>query len=332
MRTKTLLFSSVAIIFLSACGSRQYYTPKQTQSLSPKSGLEVVSLSRDAAMLEDGTVLSRDGVINLKLGKGYTLIHRGDQALLIADKRGNIKVIDRAKKSIDIHLPQALVAGTVIGERLIYLLQDNSFGVYDLNLKKVLYNNKAQKALSIDTRIANPYQIDNLVVIPTLNGKLNILDLTSLKVVKELYVSTENTLNNVIFLGRLDNTLIAATPYRVISVSSQGQRSFEKAISEVVIDNQSLFVFAKDGIISELDASMKVLNEKKFKFAHFSIATIKHGKIYAMDKQGYLIVSNRALSKYRVYELPEIDGYAFVAGEKLYYDGNVVDLSSLSYK
>jgi hypothetical protein len=38
------------------------------------------------------------------------------------------------------------------------------------------------------------------------------------------------------------------------------------------------------------------------------------------------------LTKQKVYELPEIDGYSFVAGDKLYYDGNIVDLASLSYE
>jgi len=332
MRIKTLLLSAVAMMLMSACGSKQYYSPKQTYQVSPKSGVELVSLSRDAALLADGTVLSKQGILKLKLDKGYALINREPESLLVADKEGNAKIINKAGTTVDIHLPQALVAGTVIGKKLVYILQDNSFGVYDLSSQKIVYNNNAQKALSIDTRIANPYQIDNLVVIPTLNGKLVILDLGSLKVVKEIYVSTESILNNVIFLGRLGNTLIAATPYRVISVSSQGQRSFDKSLSEVVLDDKSVFVFAKDGMISQLDDSLNVLNEKKFKFAHFSVATIQNGKIYAMDKQGYLIVSNKELTKQKVYELPEIDGYSFVAGDKLYYDGNIVDLASLSYE
>ncbi len=331
MRIKTLLLSGVALMFMSACGSKQYYTPKQAIDLSTASAAEVISISRDAAMLSDGTLLSKDGLINRKLDKGYILVNKMGSTLLVADKRGHTKVIS-GEKSVDVELPQSLIAGTLIGDRLVYLLQDNSFGVYDLKSKKIVYNNKSEKALSIDTRIANPYQIDNLVVIPTLNGKLTILELSSLKVVKEIYVSTESTLNNIIFLGRLENTLIAATPHRLISVNAQGQRSFEKAIADVALSDKTVFVFAKDGMISQLDASMKVLNEKKFKFAHFSVSTIIDNKIYTMDKQGYLIVSNLDLTKEKVYKLPEIDGYSFVSGGKLYYDGNIVDLTKLNYE
>jgi len=331
MRIQTLLFSGVALFWMSACGSKQYYSPKQSVSLSPMSGAEVVSISREAAMLSDGTPLSKEGQLQQKLNQGYALINRTGSNMLLADKEGNVKVITPTK-NLDLTLPRALIGGRVIGNKLVYLLQDNSFGVYDLEAKKIVYNNKSEKALSIDTRVANPYQVDNLVVIPTLNGKLTVLELSSLKVVKEIYVSTESILNNIIFLGRLGDTLIAATPYRVISVSAQGQRSFDKEISEVTVDQNRLFVFAKDGMISELDPSMRVLNEKKFKFAHFSSATMKNGKIYALDKQGYLIVLNPELTQEKVYKLPEIEGYSFISGDKLYYDGNVINLAKLSYR
>jgi len=331
MRIQTLLFGGVALLLMGGCGSKQYYTPEQTISFSPASGAEVIAFSRDAAMLSDGTPLSKEGKLDRKLENGYALIHRQGNTVIFADKEGRVKVIT-PHKNIDIKLPQALIGGTVVKDKLIYLLKDNSFGVYDLNTKKIVYNNKSEKALSIDTRVANPYQIDNLVVIPTLNGKLTILELSSLKVVKEIYVSTESILNNIIFLGRLGDSLIAATPYRVISVSANGQRSFDRGISEVVLDNNRLFVFAKDGMISELDPSMKVLNEKKFKFAHFATAGALNNRLYAMDKQGYLIVINPELTENRVYALPEIEGYSFISGGKLYYDGNVVDLSKLSYR
>ena len=225
-----------------------------------------------------------------------------------------------------------MVAGTIIKNRLVYLLQDNSFGVYDISMAKIVYNNKAEKVFSIDTRIANPYQIDNLVVVPTLSGKLSILDLSTLKLSKEIYVSTQSTLNNIIFLNRMGNTLIAATPHRVISYSNKGKREFDKAISEVIISGNSLFVFAKDGQVSQLDESMKVLNEKKFRFAHFSIASIVNDKIYAMDKQGLLVVSNKELTKDKVYDLPEVEGYSFVSGGKLYYDGKAIELTTLGYE
>ncbi len=332
MRNKILLLSSVALLLLSGCGSKQYYTPTSTQSTSTASSAEVTNFSRDAATLNDGRVLSQAGELKLKLEKGYSLINHVSNIAITANKKGACRLIAPNGNTKDIQLPQALVAGTMIKGQLIYLLQNNTYGIYDLAKKSIVYSGKAQKALSIDIRVANPLQVDNLVVIPTLSGKLIVLDLTTHKIAKEIYVSTETTLNNIIFLGRLNNTLVAATPHAVISVSTKGKREYKRAISEVVIDNNELFVFSKDGQVAQLDESLTVLSEKKFKFAHFSVAGSTQDKLFALDKQGYLIVSNKNFTKHKVYQIDEVEGYGFVSAGKIYYDGNVVDINSLSYE
>ena len=147
-----------------------------------------------------------------------------------------------------------------------------------------------------------------------------------------MYVSTESTFNNIIFLGQINNTLIAATPNKVLSISEQGKRDLDTAISEVIISKDSVFVFATDGRILKLDASLSILLEKKFKFAHFSVTGLGKDKVFALDKQGYLIVANQKLSKHKVYKLSDVESYAFVSNEKLYFDDEIVDLSKLSYE
>jgi len=49
-----------------------------------------------------------------------------------------------------------------------------------------------------------------------------------------------------------------------------------------------------------------VVSEKKFKFAHFSVAALSNNKVFALDKQGYLIVANQSLSKHKVYKISEV--------------------------
>jgi len=332
MCKKNVLLGAVLLLFLTGCGSKQYFSPLKTYDASSRSAGTIQSFSRDGATFVDGRVLTKKGVSTATVTKGYSFINTSKGGIITANKHGDCHLVLPSGEEKSVKFSTALVAGAIMQNKLVYLLQDNSFGIYDLSSNKIVYNNKAEKVFSIDTRIANPYQIDNLVVVPTLSGKLSILDLSTLKLSKEIYVSTESTLNNVIFLNRVGNTLVAATPHRIISYSSKGKREFDRAISEVILSGKSLFVFAKDGQISELDESMKVLNEKKFKFAHFSVASIVNDKIYAMDKQGLLIVANKALTKHKVYELPEVEGYSFISGGKLYYDGRSVELTSLGYE
>jgi hypothetical protein len=115
-------------------------------------------------------------------------------------------------------------------------------------------------------------------------------------------------------------------------VNNNGKREFEREISEVDIDNNSIFLFSKDGRVSRLDSSLKIQDEKKLRFAHFCIAGLYKDRIYAMDKQGYLVVSNKEFTKESVYPFSEIEGYSFISAGKLYYNnGDVLDLKNLSY-
>ena len=333
MYKKTLLVSSTALFIFLGCSSKQYYNPEQTYNTSSSSiGDKIVHYSRNGATLTSGEILTKTQKVNLKLEKGFHFINNTKNTALIANQNGTCNIVSQKGVVATIQFPKALVAGTVVGKLLVYVLQNNSFGVYDLQKKSIIYSNKAQKAYAIDTRIANPLQIERLVVIPTLDGKLTILDLKTLKISKEMYVSTERSLNNIIFLGRLNNTLIASTPNKILSINNQGKKELNTAISEVIIQDQNLFVFAKDGRILKLNESLSIQSEKKFKFAHFSVATVYKNSVYALDKQGYLIVSNLSFSEHRVYKVDEVKNYAFVSDGKLYYNQKIIDLNSLTYR
>ncbi|CAA6810161.1 MAG: Unknown protein [uncultured Sulfurovum sp.] len=333
MLKKTLLATSIAIFIFAGCSGKQYYEPESTSALSGSSmGDELVHYSRDGATLASGKVLTKTQIVDLKLEKGFYFINNSNNAALTADAYGNCNILTAKGIVASAKFPQALVAGTIIDKYLVYVLQNNHYGVYDFSQKKTVYTNKSTKVFAIDTRIANPLAIDKLVVIPTLDGKLTILDISTLKIIKEMYVSTESTFNNIIFLGKINNTLIAATPNKVLSISSQGKKELDTAVSEVIISEDSVFVFAIDGRILKLNESLSIVSEKKFKFAHFSVAALSNDKVFALDKQGYLIVANKSLSKHKVYNLSKVDSYAFVSNEKLYFDNEIIELNKLNYE
>jgi len=333
MNSKLLLLSSsVAVLLFTACSSKQYYTPQNIDgSISTLSSKEIVNFNRAGATLENGTVLTRRGVLKLKLEEGYNFINSNSNGIILSNKDGKCEILTNGKSQV-ITLPKELIAGTIIGNDLVYILRDNNFGIYDLSKNSIVYNEKGEKVFSIDTRVANPIQVENLAVVPLLNGKLVILNLKDKKLIKKIVVSTQSSLNNIIFLERFKDTLIASTPYKLISVDSQGRKEFKQDISEVATDNSSIFVFSKDGKISRLDKRLTIQDEKKFKFAHFSVATVYKDRVYALDKQGYLIVTNKNFTKQKVYRVPEVDGYSFVSGRYIYYDGNQIDLDSLNYE
>ncbi|CAA6814545.1 MAG: Unknown protein [uncultured Sulfurovum sp.] len=333
MYKKILLVSTLAILMFSGCSSKQYYEPKNTSSLSTTSmNDKLIHYSRDGATLSSGKVLTKTQSVDLKIQKGFYFINNNEKAAITADLHGNCNIVTEKGTVASAKFSDALVAGTLMGKHLVYVLQNNNYGVYDFSQNKIVYTSKSNKAYAIDTRIANPLAIDKLVVIPTLDGKLVILDLTTFKVAKEMYVSTESSLNNIIFLNKINNTLIAATPNKVLSISSNGKKELDTAVSEVVLNSDSIFVFAVDGRILKLTEALSIVAEKKFKFAHFSVAALTEDKVFALDKQGFLIVANQSLSKHKVYEISEVETYAFVSNGQLYFDNESIDLNKLSYE
>ncbi|MGM9095520.1 hypothetical protein ACTFEA_02795, partial [Campylobacter jejuni] len=70
-----------------------------------------------------------------------------------------------------------------------------------------------------DSRTANPIFLDNIIVYPTLDGKILILSRNNLQVIKDVVISAENFFNNVIHLSVIGDKLIAATAKKIIVVS-----------------------------------------------------------------------------------------------------------------
>ena len=333
MYKKILLASTISTILFAGCSSKQYFHAEEATSLSTSNmGDKLINYSRDGATLASGTILTKNQAVKIKLDKGFYFINNNKDAAITADLQGNCHIVTKKGTVASAKFPQALVAGTLIGQYLVYVLQNNNYGIYDFKEKRIVYNNEAHKAYTIDRRIANPLLVDKLVVIPTLDGKLVVLDLTTKKIAKEIFVSTEKSLNNVIFLGSLNNALIAATPHKMISLSTKGKKEYKKEIADVIINGGEIFVFQKDGKIAKLNEKLSIISEKKFKFAHFSTAAVDAKSVYGLEKQGYLIVANRNLSKHRVYKVSEVEDFTFVSGDKIYYDGQIINLSQLSYE
>jgi len=149
---------------------------------------------------------------------------------------------------------------------------------------------------------------------------------------KVVYISSEKAFNNVIYLSRLGNTMVAATPHRLITLGNSGKKEYQANISEVAIDKNKIYIFTKEGKIILLNANLEAQSARKFKFAHYSVATAFDNKVYALDQHGSLIVLNATLTKSKIYDLGSVDRPAFISGTTLYKDGDMINLAQLGYE
>ena len=337
MKTLSLTLFTLAALLFSGCSSKKYFEPEETYSASSASssyGGSIVDLSRDGGTLESGQYVGKEGVSSITLGEGYRFINESGKYVLAASVDGNLKVIDKKTKEavrvISLKIP--VVSATIKNGVIAYVLNNNSFGIYQMTGNRKLVESRSETTFAIDTRAASPMFIDNLVVMPMLDGKLIIVSVADSENAKVVYISHEKAFNNIIYLARKGNTMIAATPTKLLTLGNGGEREYREKISEVAYDQGIIYLFTKEGKIIALNSDLDTVGESKYKFAHYAAGTASDGKVYALEQGGSLIVMDSALSKHKIYDVGEVDEAAYIAGTKLYKDGEIIEMSKLSYE
>ena len=324
-----------ASILFSGCSGKQYFKPTETHEVSTSSyGDKIIDLSRNGATLKSGKYIGDSGLSQINLGEGYRFLNQSSDYVLASNAEGILNIIDKNTKesarAVSLHVP--VVAATIKNGMVAYILNNNTFGLYEVEGNRKVVENRSERTYAIDTRAASPLFIDNLAVIPMLDGKLIIVDSQNSDNTKVVYISSKKVFNNVIHLSRMSNTMVAATPSKIITLGGNGKQEFTANISEVSIADGYIYLFTKEGHIVKLDASLKEVARTKFKFAHYAEATAFGGRVFALDQQGSLIVVSSDLSKHKVYALGSVDNPAYVTGTKLYKDGKIIELSKLGYE
>ncbi|SFV64985.1 Putative lipoprotein [hydrothermal vent metagenome] len=337
MRIHAFVLTLASLLFFSACSSKQYFDPDNTYSASHVSfsyGENIIDLSRHGATLSNGAYIGQSGVTKLSLGEGYRFLNENNKYALATNPQGKLKIIDKAynnvTRNVDFHTP--IVSASMRGNIVAYILNNNTFGLYDMSKNHKMVENRSEQIFAIDTRSASPLFVENLVVMPMLDGKIVIVSIANPKNAKVVYISNDKTFNNVIHLSRLKNTMVSATPTRLITLGKEGQLDYRANISEVIVAYNKIYIFTKDGSIMALNNKLEVVSKNSFKFAHYAVATAFDNKVYALDQQGALIVLNASLSKSKVYDLGKLNEPAFITGKILYKDGEGIALSKLGYE
>lgn len=336
MRSLSLPLLAAAALFFSGCSSKQYFEPEQTFSASQATsvyGSKIIDRSRDGATLENGQYIGKKGVQHINLGEGYRFLSESAAYVLAGDAEGKLKIINKKSgkvlRTVDLEVP--IVSASIHNGTVAYILNNNAFGIYRISGDKKVMENRSEITYAIDTRAASPMFIDSLVIMPMLDGKLVIMDSRDPVDAKVIYLSSDKIFNNVIFLSRMGDTLVAATPKKLITVGVDGQMEYRANISDVAVSGNAIYLFSKEGEVIKLSRMLKELAIKKFKYAHFAAATAFGGKVYALDQQGALIVLSSDLKKYKIYDIGEVESPVFISGSRLYKDGKVINLSKLSY-
>jgi hypothetical protein len=327
------LLPVLALFILSGCGTkRQNFEPTSLSGEIAYDGSlpsSIMDVVRGGATLENGQIITKSGLTDVKLPEGYTFLGDSNEKYLATSQCSDLIIIDKNSVIIYEKKFDAVVASASLkDDMLAVVLGNNNVQLIDTKTDKIVYKKSGDKVYAHDSKIAAPYFLNSLVIFPTLDGKLLIVDLNKNKLLRDVVVKSERFFSNVIYLDVLGDRLVAATKQRVVSINPKSMAFLDEEVKDVIILENRVLVFTKDGRVILTDADLKVIKTKKFKFAAF-VGTIHGEFVYIIERGGFLIATDLNLITSNIYELPdEIDSFVFTTDDKLFYEDNYFKLGS----
>lgn len=319
----------VFTLFFSGCFSKQYFEPKHTKwSLNKKiitTPSYIQMKNANGATLEDRRILNKFGVSEFVLPDGYEFLNYTSNDIIAANNQGKLLFVGE-KMSLD--LGNNIIAATRQGNLLAIVFADNTIALYDLKLKQYKFKNYLKKVFVNDIRIASPIFFKNLILFPTLDGKVLVVNNKNFKVIKTLTIDPDNDIRNIILLKTIDDIMIAASPNKLVVLNEGKFLTKEFFIQSYLVDDSYIYIATLDGRLIKYDLKLKKLASKKFKFAKIhGIAIDKEKNIYGVEAAGYLIKVSADFSKITIYDFPiESDEMMYIHKSKIYFENKVLDL------
>ena len=320
---KNILLIVASLFWLSACSSKSEYVPKKIDAslkydTNMKSPLRDVS--RDGATYKNGMVVTKKrGLLKHKLEKDFRFVYDSGSAILASREDGMVRVLRQGETRFEKKFPFALSSGAIKGNLLALIFSNNTLMLYDMAADKELYTEALEPTFANDARLANPLFLNDLVIFPTLDGRLLIMDAKRKTIVRDVAISDKELFNNVIFLEEKNNVLVAATASKIIVINPKNIFTKRIDIKDVLYDNHAIYIFTKSGKVLLLDLQLHIQKEMRFPFAIFS-AVMGTDKLYAVEKSGYLIEIDKNLTQSRVYQLPsEVNKPLFSFKNRLFF-------------
>jgi len=324
------LFAIIAILIFTGCSSKEVYKPKLVKGDWAYNGTnedKIVDVSSDVAMLESRKVLLKNKVIETTIEESYRLIGSSDGWIISSTIDGQLIIDFIEDKSMKkkFNLKKTIAGASIKDDVLAVLFADNEMALYSISGESLLVKIQGTTPIVVDSRIVNPYFMNDLVLFLTLDGKVVIVNSKLKKKLRTTIVSSEDNFNNIIYFNVVDSKLIAATGNKLLSMADKEIRvSYE--IRNMAYSDNDIFITTKQGEVISLTPDLQVNAKIKFPFAHFLGLIVHNDKIYALEQEGYLIEISRDLLKYTVYEVDIEDGFIFVADKKFYIGDEYISL------
>jgi len=316
------LVSLVTFIFL-GCSSKQYYEAETTSSI----GIKVIdtpsyikSVNSNGATLDDNRYLDKFGISSKKLKDGFSFINNSNNDIISANKKGEVYINNKHFK-----FKSNVISASLKGNLLALTFTNNVIGLYDIKSNEFKLKKYLDPSYLNDTRVAMPLFLKNIILYPTLDGKILIVDDKTFQVTKTLTIDPNSEINNIILLENINDTLIVASQNIITSISNVAAIKKELFIQSYTVDEKFIYLATLDGKILKLDKNLDIKQSKKFKFAKFHALAVNKDAIFAIESQGYVVKLSHNFKTLKVDTISfENDEKIFSNKNKIYFEDKLI--------
>ena len=321
---KKQIYISAALfitLLFSACSTKEVFEPKVVANDWDKYEdfeHEIIDTSANIALLDDRTILSTNGELNVTVQENKHAIALGSEWLISASIDGNLTLtsLSNPLEKKEFELKKTIATASVDKNILAVLFANDEMALYDVDSKALLFKEQGGKSLAVDARVVAPYFLNDLVIFSTLDGKVVVINSKLKKRLRTTIVSSENAFNNIIYFNIADNKIVAATGYKMLALSQKEKR--EKFEVRNIVYDDFIYINTKQGEVLALTPDLETKLKVKFPFAHFLGMISSGDKLYILEKEGYMIVLDKKSFEYSVHEVDLDDGFVFVADKAFY--------------
>jgi len=318
-----------ALLLFQGCSSKQYFEPEDTYSIDIDiydTESKIVDFHASGATLDNNGFISNEGISTLTLDEGFRFLNQNNSIVLSTNDEAILQVRYADGKKESIQFDKNIVSATISENLIAYVLIDNTIGLYDIQAKKPVLKEYLTLSMLNDVRIASPIFLNSLVLFPSLDGKVLIVDKNRKTIYKTINLDPQGDINNIIYLHALGNTLVAATNNKLFSFSDGQVTTISQEIRSITANDDSIFVATLDGKIIKYNKNLKELASQKFKFAKFH--ALAYGRsLYALESQDYLIELDSKLENYVIYDFSfDEEEKVFSLKNKIYFEDSFIIL------
>ncbi len=230
----------------------------------------------------------------------------------LAAYNDKLLVIDENKT---VKMPYMLYSATQNKDKIALVFENNLYGLYSLKQNKMLFLKKGDDVIAAKYLGAKPVFYQGLILYPLLNGNIAVVDAKTYQFIRNIDISDDSIIDNIIFLKIVNNNLFMATPKKIVLFNPNFLITYKDEIKHIISYKNNLYVFNVEGKIIKLNSNLKKLKEKNLPFADFFAPSVCNGNIYTLTTNGYLLKISPDLN-ITVYKTNQFD-----TSEPLRFDG-----------